>query len=64
MTQTAMTSVQLMKSLYDAFGRGDIPTVVGAMDENIEWNEAEGSPWHPGHAFVGPQQVVEGCSPG
>ena len=30
------------------------------MDENVEWYEAEGHPWHPGHAFVGPQQVVDG----
>ena len=60
MTQTSLTSVQLMKSLYEAFARGDVPTVVGAMDENIEWHESEGGPWHPGHPFVGPQQVVEG----
>lgn len=60
MTQTTLTSVQLMKSLYEAFARGDVPTFVGALDENIEWYEAEGNPWDPGHAFVGPQQVVDG----
>ncbi|CCG04377.1 nuclear transport factor 2 family protein [Blastococcus saxobsidens] len=59
MTQTTLTSVQFVKSLYEAFAQGDVPTVVGAMDEDIEWYEAEGNPWHPGHAFVGSQQVVE-----
>lgn len=59
MTQTTLTNVQFVKSLYEAFAQGDVPTVVGAMDENIEWHEAEGNPWHPGHVIVGPQQVVE-----
>ncbi len=59
MTQTTQTSVQLAKSLYEAFARGDVETVVAALDQDIEWYEAEGNPWHPGHAFVGPQQVVE-----
>jgi hypothetical protein len=26
-----MDNVSLVKNLYDAFGRGDIPTVLGAM---------------------------------
>ncbi len=60
MTETTTTSVQLVKGLYEAFARGDVPAVLAAMDEHIEWYEAEGNPWHPGHAFVGPQQVVEG----
>jgi ketosteroid isomerase-like protein len=31
-------NLELLKGAYDAFGRGDIPTVLGVMDENIEWN--------------------------
>lgn len=30
------------------------------MDDKIEWQEAEGNPWHLGQPFVGPQQVVDG----
>ncbi len=60
MTQTAATSVETIKALYDAFARGDVGTVLGAMDEAIEWSEAEGNPWYLGHPFVGPQQVVDG----
>ncbi|WP_409331942.1 nuclear transport factor 2 family protein [Trujillonella humicola] len=59
MTQTTTDNVTLVQSLYEAFGRGDVPTVLAAMSEHIEWNEAEGNPWHPGHAFVGPQAVVD-----
>jgi len=30
-----MDNVKLLKDLYDAFGRGDIPTVLGAMSPDI-----------------------------
>ncbi len=60
MTGTVTDQVTRMQELYEAFGRGDVPTVVAAMDPGIEWFEAEGNPWSPGHAFLGPQQVVEG----
>jgi ketosteroid isomerase-like protein len=60
MTGTVTDQVTRMQELYVAFGRGDIPTVLAAMDPGIEWREAEGNPWSPGHAFVGPQQIVEG----
>ena len=60
MTRTTATTVPWVQSLYDAFARGDIGTVVAAMADDVEWSEAEGNPWYPGHAFTGPQQVVEG----
>ena len=59
MTRTTADTVETVKALYEALARGDVATITGAMDENIEWYEAEGNPWHPGHAFVGPQQVLE-----
>jgi hypothetical protein len=31
-----MSNVQLMQDLYGAFGRGEVPTVLGAMDPGIE----------------------------
>ncbi len=60
MTRTTATTVQWVQSLYDAFARGDVGTVVAAMADDIEWSEAEGNPWYVGRAFTGPQQVVEG----
>jgi ketosteroid isomerase-like protein len=45
----------LLKNLYDACGRGDIPVVVGAMSPAIRWHQAESSPYMPsGEAWVGP----------
>ena len=37
-----------------------MPTVLAAMDDAIEWNEAEGNPYNTGPPFVGPAAVVEG----
>ncbi len=30
-------SITLIQSLYDAFGRGDITTIVKAMDKDVDW---------------------------
>ena len=60
MTRTVSNTVEMMKGLYDAFGRGDVGTVLAALDEHIEWSEAEGNPWYTGRPFVGPEQVVDG----
>jgi ketosteroid isomerase-like protein len=53
-------NVDLMKSLYEAFGRGDVPTVLGAMDPGIVWNEAENYPYADKNPYVGPNAVLEG----
>ena len=60
MTGTVTDQVTRMKELYEAFARGDIPTVLEGMDESIEWHEAEGNPWSTGRPFIGHQEVVEG----
>ena len=55
-----MSNVQLMRDLYDAFGRGDIATVLGAMDPDIEWREAEGNPYQPsGTPWRGPDAITQ-----
>lgn len=54
-----MDNVALLKSLYDAFGRGDIPTALGSMSPDIKWHEAESNPNAPnGQPFVGPDSVL------
>ena len=54
-----MSNVTVIKNAYEAFGRGDVPAVLGAMDPEIEWHEAEGNPYMPsGEAFVGPDAVL------
>ena len=54
-----MDNVDLLKNLYDAFGRGEIPTVLGAMSPDIHWYQAESNPYRPsGEAWVGPDAVL------
>lgn len=54
-----MDNVTLMKNLYDAFARGDIAAVLGAMSPDIRWHQAEGNPYMPtGQAWVGPDAVL------
>jgi ketosteroid isomerase-like protein len=54
-----MNNVTLMKNVYEAFGRGEIPTVLGAMSPSIRWHQAEGNPYNPsGDAWVGPDAVL------
>ena len=55
-----MSGVKVVSGAYEAFGRGDVPAVVGAMDPGIHWHEAEGNPYRPsGEAWVGPEAVVD-----
>lgn len=54
-----MDNVKLLKNLYDAFGRGDIPTVLGSMSTDIKWYEAESNPYKPsGEPWVGPDAIL------
>ena len=50
----------LVQSLYDAFARGDAGTVLGAMHPEVEWREAEGSPYADQNPYRSPQRVGEG----
>ena len=40
--------VQLVEEAYGAFGRGDIPGVLGLLAEDVDWNVPEAVP-HGGH---------------
>lgn len=54
-----MDNVTMVKNIYAAFGRGDIPTVLGSMSPNVRWHQAESNPYNPsGEAWVGPQAVL------
>jgi ketosteroid isomerase-like protein len=53
-------NVQTIRGVYDAFGKGDVPTVLGHMDQSIEWNEAENFIYADRNPYVGPQAVLEG----
>ena len=55
-----MDNVTVVKSVYEAFGRGDIPNVLAAMKPDIRWYEAEGNPYMPsGEAWVGHDALLK-----
>ena len=56
----SQANVGLVRSLYEAFGKGDVPAVLAAMDPGIEWNEAENFPYADKNPYVGPVAIVEG----
>ena len=49
-----------IEEVYGAFARGDMEAVLGAMDPQIEWNEAEHVTFWTGQPFIGPDAVVQG----
>ena len=57
MTSDAVSTV---RQLYDAFARGDVPAVLGALDPEIQWKEAEGFLYAEGNPYVGPTAILHG----
>jgi ketosteroid isomerase-like protein len=55
-----LSNVPLIRDLYAAFSRGDIPAVLAAFDPKIQWREAESNPYQPsGKPWVGPDAVLQ-----
>lgn len=46
-----------MRRLYEAFGKGDVPSVLGAMDPQIRWEEPDGLPMF--NDQTGPDAVMQ-----
>jgi len=40
-----MTNVDIVKSSYDAFARGDLKALIDTLDPEVEWTMAEGFPY-------------------
>jgi hypothetical protein len=47
-------NVANLKGVYEALAKEDINTVLGALDEQVEWHLLKHHPLWPGKAFVGP----------
>ena len=56
----ADANVQVIRSMYEAFGRGDAAAVLGAFDSGIVWHEAENIAYADRNPYIGPEQVAEG----
>jgi uncharacterized protein len=52
-----MANSDAINGIYECFGKGDIPGVLGALASDIEWTEAAGFPY--GGTYVGPNAVLE-----
>ncbi len=50
-------NVDFVKSVYEAFDRGDVPAVLGAFADDVEWFEAEGMPY--GGVYHGRDAVAQ-----
>ena len=50
-------NIAFVRGLYEAFGKGDVPAVLGAFADDVEWYEAEGMPY--GGLHRGPQAIAE-----
>ena len=53
-------NVNVVKGMYEAFGRADIPAVLAALDPQVEWWEAENFIYADGNPYVGPEAVLTG----
>ena len=55
-----MTNLELARSLYEAFGTGDVAAILAAFDPDIEWREAESNPYQPdGSPWRGGDAIME-----
>jgi steroid delta-isomerase-like uncharacterized protein len=53
-------NMAIIQKLYDDFAKGDVPAVLGALDANVVWNEAEGNAYADGNPYIGPNSVLKG----
>ena len=51
-------NVAVVRSIYQAFARGDVDAVLGRLDPAVRWTEADGFPY--AGTYVGPQAVLDG----
>jgi len=53
-------NTDVVKGIYDAFAKGDVPSVLNSFDPQIEWRKPEGLRYADRNPYVGPQSIVEG----
>ena len=56
----SLQDASTVRALYEAFGRGDIPFVLGALDSEVEWREADNFIYADKNPYLGPAAVLEG----
>ena len=56
-TREMLDNSDIVRRLYAAFGRGDIPAVLHALASDVRWTEAEGFPYRG--TYTGPDAVLQ-----
>jgi uncharacterized protein len=52
--------VKIVQGMYEAFGKGEITTVIAALDPQVEWWEAENFIYDGENPYIGPDAVLNG----
>ncbi len=53
-----MSNVDIIRGAYEAFAKGDVPAVLGVLDPNVAWTEADDFPY--AGTYNGPDAVLNG----
>jgi len=56
----SQANLNVVKSIYEAFGQENIPAVLDLFDPTIEWVAADNSPFADRSPYHGLNQVLEG----
>ena len=52
-------ATEIVRRIYEAFGRGDVEAATRAFDEKVVWEYTAPVPYIAGTRFVGPRDIVE-----
>src|SRR5688572_12134177 len=56
-----MSNLAIIKSIYEAFGRGDIPAIIEFLADNVEWEQwADNSAQKAGVPWMQPRKGKDG----
>jgi ketosteroid isomerase-like protein len=53
-------NVNVVRGMYAAFAKGEVSTVIAALDPQVQWWEAENLLYADGNPYIGPRAVLEG----
>jgi uncharacterized protein len=54
----ATKRIGLVSRFYESLAKGDVPAVLGLLDPEVKWTEAEGFPYYSG-TWTGPGAVLD-----
>ena len=53
-------NVNVIRSMYEAFAKGDVPAILAVLDPHVQWCEAENFIYADGNPYIGPDAVLRG----